>query len=170
MRARRKFDGLVGTPPEWIPRALARDFVKARDSLLDSHTVREVRGWLVGYRKVQEPAPMARGIPRFPSERVRELAVIDEVVFLVGRGEGVAVREYMGERAHDRLGRRIVAARDKTMRSQGGRARGRKIRAANAKRDQRIRELASQPNTRLKQIAGAVGVSISTVRRVLAQR
>jgi len=113
---------------------------------------------------------MVRGIPPFPSERARELAVIDEVIFLVDRGEDVAVREYLGERAHDRFGGRIVAARDRTIRSQGGRARSSKLREVNAKRDERIRQLAKRPNIRLKQIAGEVGVSITTVRRALAQR
>lgn len=113
---------------------------------------------------------MVRGIPRFPSSRECELGIIDEVALLVDRGEGVAVGEYLGERAHDRLGKRIVAARENAIRSKGGRARSRNMRAANAERDQRIRELASRPNTRLKQIAGEMRVSISTVRRVLAQQ
>lgn len=119
------YDGVLGTPPNWIPAPKLYDFREAREALLKSPLVKAwrtgrghgqraagakiVRGWLkeyvaaVNWKAGESPPSMD-----YPDEHADQLRVLAEVWLMVEAGQDNGYRMYLGEAAHRELSAQVA--------------------------------------------------------------
>lgn len=125
------YDGLVGSPPGWMPDSEKAEFEQARSQLLSAHSVEAVREWLSALRKFQlhqqalcaqiaaaDGDSDATPVPSidFPLEYHAPLSALLRIQDRARKNERDGIREYLGpgaEQATRRLAASEVAKRSR---------------------------------------------------------
>lgn len=113
------YDGVLGTPPNWIPEPKLYDFRAAREALLKSRLVRAwragrghgqraadadiVRGWLEAYVAAVNWKAGESPSMDYPEEHEDQIRVLAEVWLMVEAGQSNGYRMYLGDAAHREL-------------------------------------------------------------------
>jgi len=94
-RNKQPYDGVMGSPPKWTPGTLPREFVAARDRLLEQFSHKEI----LEYMDVRENLPTNRDFTRvayYPPEYAKELETLIEIRWLVGLRKVEGLKAYQG--------------------------------------------------------------------------
>jgi len=91
------YDGLVGSPPAWIPGPLRQEFSATRRALFDEADKAELRRWMRGRRKQFEPGYAPLVVP--PRHLEDKIDALNYIKALVDMGKDAAIDAYLGKSA-----------------------------------------------------------------------
>lgn len=95
-RSRREYDGILGSPPAWVPAWHVRRFLEIRNGLLETR----VRGKLVRppiiRRWLEEFSRQDEGTPKIPDEFFKEIEDLAHLRWAISLGEGAGLKELGG--------------------------------------------------------------------------
>lgn len=164
-RGTKVYDGVVGTPPGWLPEPLLAEFELLRNELLREHCLADVCSWLAAYRQLlatsdlralaakhnagqltdeqfREHCQLAsrRRGAFFPPEYRRELRDLAYIQDIVELGETDGIAAYLGTGAYKAVRGMAIETRLQENRQKGTAESARARRQRSENRDRKIRE------------------------------
>jgi len=97
-RARLPFDGVMGTPPVWLPGTLPSEFVTARDRLLVEYSHEEILGFMDAKESSSQNLEFYRAW-HYPHEFRNELETLIYIRYLSRLGKREGLHAYLKEPA-----------------------------------------------------------------------
>jgi hypothetical protein len=164
----KRYDGVQGLPPSWVPSPLVNEFTAARDRLLRKLHFRKVHEYLAAYRRRRQPNEGVEGIARYPAELERDLESLDNVQYISALGEERGLQAYLGKQTHRAIEDKAVGARARKFQAKGAAHSAEIRKTKNEERNEEIRERAK--SELLKHIAEDKKLSIGQVSRIARSR